>query len=78
MADDTIEKDELIEDLAGSGDQSEAEEAIDLAAEENGFGDAPFSQDDAIDILETIADSDDVGMMISVNANTAVAQYRLG
>jgi hypothetical protein len=78
MADDTFEKAELIDDLAGSGDEDEAEEAIDKAADDNGIDGAPFTQDEAITILEAIADDDDVGMMVSVNANTAVARYRLG
>lgn len=78
MADDTFEKAELIDDLAGSGDEDEAEAAIDKAADDNGIDEAPFTQDEAITILETIADDDEVGMMVSVNANTAVARYRLG
>jgi hypothetical protein len=78
MADDTFEKEALIEDLAGSGDEDEAAAAIDKAAEDNDIDGAPFTQDEAIAILEAIAEDDEVGMMVSVNANTAVARYRLG
>lgn len=78
MADETFEKDDLIEDLAGSEDESAAADAIDKAADANGIDGEPYTQDEAIAILEAIADDDEVGMMISVNANTAVARYRLG
>ncbi|MFW6437242.1 MAG: hypothetical protein ACOCYZ_06380 [Halococcoides sp.] len=72
-----IQKHTLVEALGDNLGEQKAERLIKSAADEAGYdGQSTFDRDDALSILDRIAEDDDAGSMERISAKTLQTQVR--